>query len=242
MGRKLGVRIARGDVASGAPVLDVGDWVVAGIMGDMRRALLVLALAALLAGCATKATPTSSSTTPGAAHSRSLSPATYDAEVFDFSLAYDSRAYRVEVNRDVLGHLALSLVGIGHVVANTLSISVVPKALARLSSGRAALRVLALALPHSQRRPTLDQFTEESNMRVARAAGAIIGPTRRASLAGLSAFRYREPQALPGKAVFIADVYTIYHDGFIYVVNVPEPRSPVGARLSEVAETFRVTP
>ena len=208
----------------------------------MRRALLVLALVALLAGCTSKATPTSSSTTPGAAHTRSGSPATYNQEAFDFSLAYDSRAYRVEVDRDVFGHLSLSLVGIGHVVANALSISVVPKAPARPSSGQPALRVLALALPHSQRRPSLDQFAEESNMRLARAAGGIIGPTRRASLAGLRAFRYREPQALPNKPVFIADVYTIYHDGFIYVVNVPEPRSPVGARLSEVAETFRVTP
>jgi hypothetical protein len=211
-------------------------------MGDMRRALLVLALAALLAGCTSKATPISSSTTPGVAHTSSLSPATYNQEAFDFSLAFDPRGYRVEVDREVFGHLSLSLVGIGHVVANTLSISVVPKALARPSSDQAALRVLALALPHSQGRPTLDQFSEESNMRVARAAGAIIGPTRPASLAGLSAFRYREPQALPGKAGFIADVYTIYHDGFIYVVNVPEPRSPVSARLSEVAETFRVTP
>ena len=209
----------------------------------MRRALLVLALVALLAGCTSKATPSSSSTTAGAAHTRSGSPATYNQEAFDFSLAYDSRAYRVEVNRDVVGHLSLSLVGIGHVVANALSISVVPKALARPSSDQAALRVLALALPHSQRRPTLDQFAEESNMRLARTAGAIIGPTRPSSLAGLSAFRYREPQALPGRpGGFVADVYTIYHDGFIYVVNVPESRSPVGARLSEVAETFRVTP
>ena len=103
--------------------------------------------------------------------------------------------------------------------------------------------MLALALPHSHRGPMTDQFAEESNMRVARTAGAIIGPTRPSSLAGLTAFRYREPQALPGTpGGFVADVYTIYHDGFIYVVNVPESRSPVGARLSEVAETFRVTP